>query len=169
MPGEGGKLADVFLHHWAQGKDAALNVTVVNPTQAAMNEAAGVAGHTPRAAHKQKLDKSWEPCNRQGIVFLPLAVESLGAWHPSAVKEVKKLASAKAMHSGDESVETSRLFQKLSVAFQRGNAALLNDRVPHQGGYINSDLLCTISKFTRKSILIPTLQCNLKMNGFLIQ
>ena len=113
LPGEGGKPADVFLPHWAQGKDAALDVTVVNPLQAAMvNEAAGVAGHALQAAHKRKLDKSWEPCNRQGIVFLPLAVESLGAWHPQAVKEVKKLASAKARHSGDdESIETTRLFQ----------------------------------------------------------
>ena len=61
---------------------------------------------------------------------MPLAVESLGAWHPNAVKEVKKLASAKARHTGDdESVETSRLFQKLSIALQ--HAALFNNRVPH--------------------------------------
>ena len=141
LPGEGGKPADVFIPHWAQGKDAALDVTVVNPLQAAMvNEAAGVAGHALQAAHKRKLDKSWEPCNRQGIVFLPLAVESLGAWHPLAVKEVKKLASAKARHSGDdESIETTRLFQKLSVALQRGNAALFNNRVPHQG--FHADIL----------------------------
>ena len=135
MPGEGGKPADVFLPHWAQGKYAALDVTVVNPLQVAMvNEAAAVPGHALQAAHRRKLDKAWEPCNRQGIVFLPLAVESLGAWHPLAVKELKKLASAKARHTGDdESVETSRLFQKLSVALQRGNAALFNNRVPHHG------------------------------------
>ena len=81
-----------------------------------------------------KLDKSWEPCNRQGITFLPIAVESLGAWHPQAVKEVKKLASAKARHTGEEeSLEVNRLFQKLSVALMRGNAALFNNRVPFQG------------------------------------
>ena len=78
---------------------------------------------------KRKLDKSWEPCNRQGI-----AVESLGAWHTLAVKEVTKLASAKARHTGEEeSVEVARLFQKLSVALMRGNAALFNNRVPSQG------------------------------------
>ena len=105
-----------------------------------VNEAAEVAGHALQTAHKRKLDKSWEPCNRQGIVFLPLAVESLGAWHPLAVKEVKKLASAKARHSGyDESMETTRLFQKLSVALQRGNAALFNSRVPHNS--FHTDIL----------------------------
>ena len=99
-----------------------------------VHEAAQVPGHALHAAHKRKLDKSWEPCNRQGIVFLPIAVESLGAWHPLAVKQVTKLASAKARHTGEEeSVEVSRLFQKLSVALMRGNAALFNNRVPSQG------------------------------------
>ena len=136
LPGEGGKPADVFLPHWAQGKDAALDVTVVNPLQGAMvHQAAAVPGHALQAAHKRKLDKSWEPCHRQGITFLPIAVESLGAWHPLAVKEVKKLASAKARHTGEEeSVEVNRLFQKLSVALMRGNAALFNNRAPYQAG-----------------------------------
>ena len=136
LPGEGGKPADVFLPHWAQGKDAALDVTVVNPLQTAMvNEAAATPGHAMQAAHKRKLDKSWEPCDRQGIVFLPIAVESLGAWHPLAVKEVRKLAGAKARHTGEEeSVEVARLFQKLSVALMRGNAALFNNRAPSTDG-----------------------------------
>ena len=52
-----------------------------------------------------------------------------------AVKEVKKLASAKARHTGEEeSVEVNRLFQKLSVALMRGNAALFNNRAPYQAG-----------------------------------
>ena len=96
-----------------------------------VHEAAAVPGHAVQAAHKRKLDKSWEPCNRQGITFLPIAVESLGAWHPQAVKEIKKLASAKARHTGEEeSLEVTRLFQKLSVALMRGNAALFNNRAP---------------------------------------
>ena len=55
----------------------------------------------------------------------------MGAWHKSAVAEVKKLASAKARHTGEEeSVEVARLFQKLSIALMRGNAALMNNRAP---------------------------------------
>ena len=34
----------------------------------------------------------------------------------------------------EESVEVTRLFQKLSVALMRGNAALFNNRVPPQEG-----------------------------------
>ena len=132
LPGEGGKPADVFLPHWAGGKDAALDVTVVNPLQDALVQgAATTPGHALEVAHKRKLDKSWEACNLQGISFIPVAVESLGGWHKSAISEVKKLGCAKARQLGEEeSVEVQRLFQKLSVALMRGNCALLNNRAP---------------------------------------
>ena len=65
------------------------------------------------------------------MVFSYFVNESLGAWHKSAISEVKKLGSAKARQNGEkESVEISRLFQKLSVALMRGNCALFNNRVP---------------------------------------
>ena len=82
LPGQGGKPADVFLPHWDQGKDCALDVTVVNPLQEALvGCAAETPGHGLQVAHKRKLDKSWEACSREGICFVPLAVESLGAWN----------------------------------------------------------------------------------------
>ena len=94
-------------------------------------DAAASPGHALSVAHKRKLDKSWDPCNRQGIAFIPLAVESLGAWHPSAIAEVNKLGSALARHTGEEeSISISRLFQRLSVCLMRGNAALFNNRCP---------------------------------------
>ena len=70
-----------------------MDLTVINPLQdSKVRGAATTPGHAYNDAHKRKF-KSWEPCNRQGIAFLPLAVESLGAWHPSAVAEVKRLGS----------------------------------------------------------------------------
>ena len=132
LPGEGGKPADIFIPRYAGGKDAALDVTVVNPLQIALvNQAAQTPGHALTIAHKRKLDKSWQPCHQQGIVFLPLAVESLGAWHKSAINEVKKLGSALARHTGEEESTTVRhLFQQLSISLMKGNAALLNNRNP---------------------------------------
>ena len=83
-------------------------------------------GYALTVAHKRKIDKSWGPCNQQGIVFLPLAVESLGAWHKPAILEVKKLGSLLARHTGeDESTTTKHLFQQLSIALVKGNAALM--------------------------------------------
>ena len=132
LPGEGGRPADILIPGWANGKDAAMDVTVINPLQESqVRGAANTPGHAVSEAHKRKLDKSWESCNRQGICFLPIAVESLGAWHPSAVVELKRLGSALARHKGEEEgVTIGRLFQKLSVCLMRGNAALFNNRSP---------------------------------------
>ena len=41
-----------------------------------------------------------EDCRQQGITFLPLMAESLGGWHPCAEREVKKLGSVLARHTG---------------------------------------------------------------------
>ena len=124
--------SDVFIPRHAGGKDCALDVTVVNPLQAALvGQAAETPGHALAIAHKRKLDKSWQSCHAQGIVFLPLAVESLGAWLKSAVDEIKKLGSALAWQTGEEETTTLRhLFQQLSIALAKGNAALFNNHNP---------------------------------------
>ena len=71
-------------------------------------------------AHKRKLDKLWEACHRQGIEFVPIAVESLGAWHETAVAQIVKLGSALARQTGDEeSTTVQRLFQQLSLSLMR--------------------------------------------------
>ena len=75
------------------------------------------------------VDNQLFACSREGVCFVPLAVESLGAWHKTGVAQIKKLGSAKARHTGEEEgQEISRLFQKLSIALMRGNSALLNNR-----------------------------------------
>ena len=109
-----------------------MDVTVINPLQAALvGQAAETPGHALQVAHRRKLDKSWQPCHNQGIVFLPLAVESLGAWHKSAIAEIKKLGSSLARHTGEEETTTTKhLFQQLSLALVKENAALLNNRNP---------------------------------------
>lgn len=132
LPGEGGKPADLFIPRWAGGKDAALDVTIVNPLQDALvQQAADTPGHALSVAHRRKLDKSWEPCHHQGIEFIPIAAESLGAWHPTAIAEVQKLGSSLARQNGDEETTVvQQLFQQLSVSLMRGNAALFNNRCP---------------------------------------
>ena len=143
LPGKGGRPADILIPGWSNGRDAALDVTVINPLQdSQVRGAATTPGHAFNEAHKRKLDKSWEPCHRQGITFLPLAVESLGAWHPSAVAEVKRLGSALARHTGEEESSTiCRLFQKLSVCLVRGSAALFNNRSPPDEAALGDEIV----------------------------
>ena len=60
--------------------------------------------------------------------------ETLGGWDKVAVEEVKKLATAKARHTGEEEGEAvRRIFTKLSVILMRGNAAILANRIPAVG------------------------------------
>ena len=115
-----------------EGRDVALDVTVTNSLQAAtVTRAATTPGHAANEAHERKIRETVEECRQQGIVFVPLAAESLGGWHPVAVMELKRLASALARQTGQEESETvSHMFQRLAVILQRGNSAMLSNRVP---------------------------------------
>ena len=124
--------ADVLVPHWAGGRDAALDVTVVNPLQAAtMAGAAVTPGHALTFAHNRKIRGAEEECRRQGIAFLPMAAESLGGWHPAGEREVRKLGAALSHHTGQEEGEAQRhLWGGLGILLQRGNAAILGNLVP---------------------------------------
>ena len=110
-------------------------MTVINPIQAAeVLGAAVILGNALSVAHERKMEKSWAACHDQGIVFAPLAAESLGAWHSVAAAEVVKLGKALARHTCEEEhTAIQHLFQRLSVALMKGNAALFNNRLPNSG------------------------------------
>ena len=72
-----------------------------------------------------------EDCRREGIAFLPLAVESFGGWHSAAEAEVRKLGAALARQNGQEEREVlGHLWGRLGLLLQRGNAAILGNRLP---------------------------------------
>ena len=99
-----------------------MDVTVVNPMQAAtLVHAATTQGYALSLARGAA-----EDCRRQGIVFLPLAVESFGGWHSAVLGEVKKLGAALARQTGQEEGEAvGHLWGRLGILLQRGNAAIL--------------------------------------------
>ena len=73
LPGTDARPADVFIPRWTHGKDTALDVTVVNPLQAALvTEAATTAGHALNYAYKRKMTWTGAACQREGMVFIPL-------------------------------------------------------------------------------------------------
>ena len=68
---------------------------------------------------------------RQGIAFFPLVAETFGGWHSTAQEQVKKLGSALARHTGQmEGEAITHIWARLGILLQRGNAALLGNRVP---------------------------------------
>jgi hypothetical protein len=132
LPGVDRRPADVLIPNWAGGLDVALDITVVNPLQQqTVAEAAATPGHALSFAYNRKMRGAAEDCQRQGMVFLPIAVESLGGWHEVAAREVKKLAVAKARQTGQEEEEALRhAFTRLSILLMKGNAAILTNRIP---------------------------------------
>ena len=108
-------------------------MTVVNPLQAALVAgAAATPGHALNHRYATKMAGAAEDCRQEGIQFLPVVVETLGGWHIGAENQVKKLAAAKARHSGQEEEEALRhAFTRLSILLMKGNAAINSNCVPN--------------------------------------
>ena len=122
--------ADVFVPQFVDGRKVAFDISVVSPTQDALLH---LAAQNPAAAidsrKASKIRDNFDACRAQGIFFQPLVVETFGGWDARAVDFLKKIATQSAHRWGKaSSLEIKLFFQKLSVALQRGNAALLIDR-----------------------------------------
>ena len=87
------------------------------------------------------MTKYFQACDREGIQFFPVVVESLGGWHADTVTAVSKLARQLASHTGKDAEETTRhLFQRISLLLMRGNAALILNRISsHADAAVDGD------------------------------
>ena len=108
----------------------AFDVSVVSPTQdAIMHHAADSAAAAIEMRKATKNRTHYNNCRAQGIVFQPLVVETFGGWDREATKFLKEMSRQGARRWGKiDSIEIKHFFQRLSVALQRGNAALLINR-----------------------------------------
>ena len=107
----------------------------MNPLQQELvDTAATTPGHALFNAFNWKVSRGGvrAACQMEGIVFLPLPVETSGGWHKTAVQKIRKPAAALSRQTGeDESVATGHLYQKLSIHLMKGNSALLLKRIPN--------------------------------------
>jgi hypothetical protein len=70
---------DIFIDIWQQGRGAAFDVTVTSPLQQSqVRRVAAQAGAAVEAAKKGKLDRYANRCHEAGIIFIPLAVDTIG-------------------------------------------------------------------------------------------
>ena len=75
IPGSSCRPADVYIPNWSEGKDAALDVTVVSPLQSSLlSKAAEEAGHALQYAFERKVRQVGEDCLQEGVKFFPLPV-----------------------------------------------------------------------------------------------
>jgi hypothetical protein len=122
----------VTLPHWTRSREAALDITVVNPLAPSyLPRASKIAGAALEARYKEKMSKHHRDCEEAGIDFIPLVVESLGGWEADALLNLKRIGHLTAQRLGTPaSTSTKQLFQRLAVVLQRGNANLILGRIP---------------------------------------
>ena len=110
----------------------AFDVSVISPTQeAVVFQAAQRPGAAIDARKLSKNRAHHANCQAEGIAFQPLVVETFGGWDKDALAFLKELGRQDARRWGkDSALEIKYRFQRLSIALQRGNAALLIDRDP---------------------------------------
>ena len=133
IPGTEARPADIYLPGWMAGKDAALDITVINPlAQTYLQHSAATPGYALAQAFERKMTKHGEACTAAGIVFQPMALDTLGAWGDSTVQQVKRMGSALARQTGGEEGEIIKhLVQRVSVILMRTNANLILNRRPN--------------------------------------
>jgi hypothetical protein len=121
-----------MLPHYANGKALVLDITVVNAQQAALvRRVAKDGGAAVAEAHTQKLRKYEDRCRAEGLVFAPLAVESFGGWHPTALDSLSKLGRQLARVVGRGEDETVlHLKQRLGVLLVRDTMQMVQSRAP---------------------------------------
>ena len=108
----------------------AFDVSVVSPTQdAILHHAADSAAAAIEMRKTTKNRAHLNDCRAQGISFQPLVVETFGGWDKDAVKFLKDIARLDARRWAKiDAISIRQFFQRLSIALQRGNAALLINR-----------------------------------------
>jgi len=118
-----GKRPDgVTLLPWAKGKLLAWDVTVPDTyADSHLADTATTAGAAADKAASNKVAKYRQIAYSH--IFVPVAIESAGTWNHQAVELVQELGRCHRMTAVTEDIrETTYLFQRMSVALQRGNA-----------------------------------------------
>ena len=130
IPGSLSRPADIFIPSWIDGRKVAFDVSVVSPTQdAVLHRAAEFPAAAIEMRKATKNRAHFEHCRAEGIVFVPLVVETFGGWDGDAVKHLKDIARQCARRWGkDGAEEIKQFFQRLSISLQRGNASLILER-----------------------------------------
>ena len=97
-----------------------------------MKRAAAEAGSAASRRHRDKMNKYFQDCDREGIQFYLVVVEALGGWHEDAEALITRLARQLASHTGKEvDKQIKHLFQRMGILLMRGNSALIINRITY--------------------------------------
>jgi len=114
------RLDGTTLLPWATGKPMAWDVTV--PDTYAESHIGSTATKPGAADHKtaqNKIDKYSKLASTH--IFYPFAIETAGTWREMAIELTQEIGR-RITTMTEDTRETTFLFQRFSVALQRGNA-----------------------------------------------
>ena len=79
--------------------------------------------------YQRKIRSMGNMAQDHSFQFCPVVASCFGAWHPVAIREIRKLIRAKCTRLNlDEAKTTATEFRTLSVYLQRGNGRILINR-----------------------------------------
>jgi len=113
---------------WTRGKCLAWDATSPDTLASShLSSTSAQAGAAAEHAASSKVQKYSALSN--SYHFVPVAVETMGAWNSEGLLFINELGRRIAAVTGDDR-ETKFLFQRISVAVQRGNAASVLGSLP---------------------------------------
>ena len=123
--------ADVLIRNWSGGKCAAFDMGVSCVTSMGnVAKASKTPLATADAYAQHKNDKYRELCRAQDILFVPLIVETHGAWTHEAVKVFKRLAEFTAAREQSTTAHAyKKIMERMSAVLQIGNARMINGQL----------------------------------------
>ena len=125
-----GKRPDgLTLTSWKEGKCLIWDVTVADTVcQSYVYHCSKDPCAAANIRESQKTSKYSDLTN--DYCFIPIGIETLGSWGTQGFKLIKDIGSKIAEVAGEKR-STDFLFQRISIAIQRGNASCVIGTVPH--------------------------------------
>ena len=117
---------------WANGKDAALDISLVIPLQQELVRKVARDGDSGvQHSFNIKMGKYSDRCEAEGIEFIPLIVDTFGGWHKESLEVVSKLGRQVSRQTGKEEEEIVRqLRQRVAILLVRDNVNMFDSRTP---------------------------------------
>ena len=121
------RMGDLVLQHWRMHDDLYLDVSVVSSLCKSYRKCAARDDHgATKKRNDDKRRKYSAQINDSKILFQPMSVSVLGAWHPDAIRIYRKIGMKIAERNRDEvKSASSLLLTKLSFALQKVNSDML--------------------------------------------
>ena len=122
---------DIKISNFSLGRDTYLDIAVTDPTQKKyVQEATSTLLHSAEHYASTVKDPIYQDiCEKKGVDFFPIVVETTGGWCVAAIqffnKLIPKIAAARRISL---SLATQQLYMRLSVILQRANARMILNR-----------------------------------------